>query len=376
MQFTVGRDVLSDAVAWVARVLPSRPSTAVLAGILLRLDDDRLTLTGYDYDISAETSIDVDRAEPGTALVHGRMLADIVRSLPAHPVRLTASGGELEIVCGAAEFALPMMPVDDYPAVPPHPPTVARLDARTFVEATTQVAMSAGRDDAIPVLTGIRLEATGRQVALLATDRYRLAVRDFAWEPVDPDLCLQAVIPARPLLELAKTLGHTGGEVAVALAPDVNGGLAGFGVGSRRATTRLFEPTSYPAVRRLFAPHYGIHAAVDVTATIEAVRRVALVGDRTTPVMLTFSRDGLSVTARGGQAARAAQTLDVTYEGEPLTTSLNPHFLLDGLAACGSPRAVFSFVDAARPPTLTPADAGGAVIPGFRYLVQPLRLAR
>lgn len=375
VKFAVDRDVLSQAVTWVARILPNRPPLPVLAGIVLRVDGGRLTLTTFDYEVSAETSIDVRDAEPGTALVHGRLLTDIVRTLPPQVARIAVAGSELEISCGTAEFALPMMPVDEYPIVPPHPPTVARVDAATFAEAALQVAMSASRDDAVPLLTGIRMEATGGQVAFLATDRYRLAVRDFAWEPLDPDLSLQAVIPAKPLLDLAKTFGDADGEVVLAFAPDANGGLAGFGVDSRRATIRVFEPAAYPPVRRLFAAHYGIHATVEVAAAIEAVRRVALVGDRSTPVVLTFSRDGLNVTARGDRDARAAQTLDVMHEGEVLSTSLNPHFLLDGLTACGSPRAVFSFVDASKPPVLAPADQHGRVIPGFRYLVQPVRLA-
>src|SRR5918996_447788 len=180
MKFRVERDALADAVAWTAKSLPSRPSVPVLAGVMLRVTDGLLHVSGFDYEISSQVSVEVQADADGAALVSGRLLAEITKALPAKPVEIAAVGAHLELVCGSARFTLPTMPV--------LPQTAGTVDAATFAAAVAQVAVAAGRDETLPMMTGVRLELSGSTLALLATDRYRLAVREISWEPAADDV--------------------------------------------------------------------------------------------------------------------------------------------------------------------------------------------
>ena len=210
MKFRVERDALADAVTWAARSLASRPTLPVLAGLLLRVDDDLLTVSGFDLEASTEVELRGDRRRSGQALVSGRLLADITRALPPHPVDVTVDGTRLTIACGSARFTLPTMPVDDYPKLPVMPTTAGTVDGAEFAAAVAQVAIAAGRDDTLPMLTGVRLEIDGDKLTLAATDRYRLAVRELAWNPGDPSSAnAQVLVPARTLADAARSLSHS-----------------------------------------------------------------------------------------------------------------------------------------------------------------------
>ena len=169
MKFRVERDALADAVAWTAKSLPSRPSVPVLAGVMLRVSQGRLTVSGFDYEVSSQVSTDVQADADGAALVSGRLLAEITKALPAKPVDVAAVGSHLELVCGSARFTLPTMPVEDYPTLPEMPETAGAVDAAVFAGAVAQVAVAAGRDDTLPLLTGVRVELEGSTMTLLAT---------------------------------------------------------------------------------------------------------------------------------------------------------------------------------------------------------------
>src|SRR5579885_119888 len=200
MKFRVERDALADAVAWAARSLSARPTIPVLAGLLLSVDGDQLSVSGFDLEASTEVDLEVTAGAPGQALVSGRLLADITRALPPHPVDVTVEGSRLTIACGAARFTLPGMPVDDYPTLPSMPTTAGTVDGAEFAAAVAQVAVAAGRDDTLPMLTGVRLEIDGDKLTLAATDRYRLAVRELSWNPDDPTAAgAQVLVPARTL---------------------------------------------------------------------------------------------------------------------------------------------------------------------------------
>src|SRR5207248_5026397 len=190
MKFRVERDALADAVAWTAKSLPSRPSVPVLAGVLLRVSGGRLTVSGFDYEVSSQVSTEVQSDADGAALVSGRLLAEITKALPAKPVDVAAVGSHLELVCGSARFTLPTMPVEDYPTLPEMPSPAGTVDAATFAAAVAQVAVAAGRDDTLPLLTGVRVELEGSTMTLLATDRYRLAIKELTWHPDAPDASL------------------------------------------------------------------------------------------------------------------------------------------------------------------------------------------
>jgi DNA polymerase-3 subunit beta len=377
MKFRVERDALADAVAWTAKSLPSRPSVPVLAGVMLRVTDGRLHVSGFDYEVSSQVSVEVQADADGAALVSGRLLAEITKALPAKPVDIAAVGAHLELVCGSARFTLPTMPVEDYPTLPEMPSSAGTVDAAAFASAVAQVAVAAGRDETLPMMTGVRVELNGTSLAMLATDRYRLAMREMQWNPDDPDISLNALVPAKTLNDTAKALGPLGGEVVIALAQGNAGeGMIGFAGGTRRTTSRLLDGANYPPVRSLFPASHNAEARVIVSALVEVVRRVALVAERTTPVLLSFSEDGLVVEAGGTEEARASEAMEATFTGEPLTIGFNPQYLIDGLQNLGAPTAVLSFVDAFKPAVISPAAEDGEIVPGYRYLIMPIRVTR
>jgi len=229
MKFRVERDVLGEAVAWVARALPSRPVVPVLAGMLIEAGDG-LVLSCFDYEVSARIRVDADVAEGGTALVPGRLLAEITRSLPTQPAEFTSSGEEVSLSCGGAEFTLVSLPAGDFPALPEPPPAAGTVDGGVLAAAAGQVVPAASRDDTLPMLTGVCLDFDGDTLTLAATDRYRLAVRELPWAPADPDVRAVALVPARTLADVARTM-TAGVPVTIAFGVGVSVGGVGSGVG-------------------------------------------------------------------------------------------------------------------------------------------------
>jgi DNA polymerase III subunit beta len=374
MKFRVERDALADAVAWTAKSLPSRPSVPVLAGVLLRVSDGVLQVSGFDYEVSSQVTVDVQADADGAALVSGRLLAEITKALPGKPVDVAAVGSHVEITCGSARFTLPTMPVEDYPTLPDMPATAGTVDAKVFADAVAQVAVAAGRDDTLPILTGVRMEIEGSTLALLATDRYRLAVREIEWRPDDSEISVAALVPAKTLNDTAKTLGPLGGSVTIALSRGgVGEGMIGFAGGTRRSTSRLLDG-DFPKVRSLRPDTHSAQAKVPVSALQEVVRRVSLVAERATPVRLRFSEDGLVVEAGGTEDARASEAMDCTFTGDPLTIAFNHQYLLDGLAALDGPVAVLSFTDPKKPAIIAPAGEDGEISSGYWYLIMPVRI--
>jgi DNA polymerase-3 subunit beta len=374
MKFRVERDQLADAVAWTAKSLPTRPSVPVLAGVLMRVSDGQLTVSGFDYEVSSQVTVGVQADSDGAALVSGRLLAEITKALPAKPVEVAAVGSHLELVCGSARFTLPTMPVEDYPTLPTMPETAGVVEAQTFALAVAQVAIAAGRDETIPMLTGVRMELDGTTLALLATDRYRAAVRELAWRPNENGVSMQALVPARTLHDTAKTLGPLGGEVTVALSRGgVGEGMIGFTGGSRRTTSRLLDP-DFPKIRSLFPDQFNARAKLSVAALSEVVKRVALVADRTTPVRLSFAEGEVIVEAGGSEDARASEGMEGEFSGEPLTVAFNPNYLLDGLSVVDSPTVLISFTNPMKPAVITPGGEDGEPVPGYRYLIMPMRV--
>jgi DNA polymerase III subunit beta len=379
VRFRVERDVLAEAVAWTARSLPARPPVPVLAGLLVEAGPDGLTLSGFDYEVSTRVTVVADVLEPGRALVSGRLLADISRSLPARPVEIATEGAKVQLVCGSARFSLLTLPVDEYPTLPEMPTLAGTVPGLRLAASVQQVAVAAGRDDTLPVLTGIRIEIDQDTVTLAATDRYRLAVRELTWKPEQSGLEAVALVPARTLAETAKSLGSCD-EVAIALSRASSGeGLIGFDGGGRRTTTRLLEG-EFPKYRALLPSESVSVADVDTSALVDAVKRVALVAERNTPVRLTFASGELQLDAGTGDEAQATESLACSLEGDPLTIAFNPSFLLDGLGALDATVARLSFTTPTKPAVLTGGsggDAGSESGSGgaYRYLLMPVRLS-
>lgn len=375
VKFRLERDVLAEAVAWTARTLPNRPTVPVLAGLRIDAADGSVTFSSFDYEVSGRVTVEAEVADPGTVLVSGRLLADIARSLPSRPVDLTSDGTKVVITCGSARFTLQTLPVEEYPELPALPESSGAVDAALLAEAVSQVAVAAGRDDMLPTLTGIRVEIEGEKVTLAATDRYRLAVRELTWRPERPEVSAIALVPARTLVDTARTLAAEG-EVALALGGGANDSLIGLAAGGRRTTSRLIDGEWVPNYRRLFPAETATVARVEMSALVEAVKRVALVAERNTPVRLTFEDDQVVLEAGSGEDAQASEALSGSVEGPAVATGFNPGYLLDGLQAIDAPFAHLSFTEPLKPAVLQGADsAEGEAIPGYRYLAMPIRLS-
>ena len=417
MKFRVEREVLGEAVSWVARALPTRPVVPVLSGLLLEADGDELTLSCFDYEVSARARIPAEVGEPGIALVPGRLLAEIVKSLPPAEIEVASAADMLMLTCGSAEFALVSLPLDDYPKLPELPATVGSVDGGALALAAAQVVPSASRDDTLPMLTGVCLEFDGAELTLAATDRYRLAVRTVGWEPVDPSIHASVLVPARTLADAARTMS-AGGPVTIAFGqPDPDAGrpadgLISFEGGGRRLVARLIGAEFIRYASR-FPKSFEASAELPAVPFTEAVRRVSLVADRTTPVQLAFRSDVVVIEAQSDGRARAVESVPVGFAGADRVISFNPHYLLDGLAAAGltchaepagtgddgsvAPgRIRLQFTSPAKPALITwvsgdasegaaeaedysvgdirgPGDAQTEIPADFRYLVVPLR---
>lgn len=410
VKFRVERDVLSEAVAWVARALPARPVVPVLSGMLVQADRDQVTLSCFDYEVSACAVVSADVGEPGAALVPGRLLAEISKSLPPADTQVVTTPDMMMLTCGSAEFALVCLPRADYPELPELPAVAGTVDGGLLATAAAQVVPSASRDDTLPMLTGVCIDFGARELALAATDRYRLAVRTIPWQPADPGRRASALVPARTLADVARTTAG-GGPVTIALGQqDAEGnrpadGMISFEGGGRRLTARLIG-SEFIRYDSRFPAAFDTAAEVAAGSLLEAVRRVSLVAERTTPVQLTFRPGAVTIEARSDGRARAIESVPADFAGDDETISFNPQYLLDGLAAAaltGQGRAAsnsdsepsarrgkirLEFTGPAKPAVITwrsdeepgspdaqsaagEADGGQAA---FRYLVVPLRV--
>jgi len=335
-----------------------------------------LTLSTFDYEVSAQASVPVVTDSEGSVLVPGRLLAEIVKALPPRPVEVAMDGARVTVKCGASAFTLNTLPDDEYPALPSMPPVAGKIGADLLASAIQQVAVAAGRDDTLPALTGIRVEIDGDTLTLVATDRYRLAIRELQhWEPAVAGTKAAVLVPARALAEAAKSFG-TAAEVTIGL--DAHGevasggtGIIGWEAGGRQTTTRLLggEYVKYAA---LLPSEFTAVAELPVAPFAEAVKRVALVAERNTPVRLTFTDGALLLEAGAGDEAMAAETVDAMYhEDEDLKVCFNPAYLLDGLGAIDSDTARISFTTPTRPAVLTGKDGDQ----DYRYVLMPIRSA-
>ena len=376
VKFRVERDVLTEAVTWVARGLPNRPAVPVLAGVLIEASDEgTLTLSAFDYEVSAKITVAAEVAESGTVLVLGRLLADISRNLPVRPVDVVTEGSKVQVTCGSSRFSLLMMPVDDYPTLPSAPASSGTVAGDVFTQAVAQVSIAADRGDTLPILTGVRVEIEGDKITLLATDRYRLAMRELTWNPETTDVSYVALVPARTLSDTAKTLGALG-SIEILLGGGASGdGLIGFEAGQRLTTTRLLDG-EYPKVTSIFPSSTDTEAVIETIVLIEAVKRVALVAERNTPIRLHFSDNQVVIEAGTGDGAQASEAVAVVLTGPEIEIAFNPQFLLDGLGAVGTAYSRLSFTQSSRPAVLSgQAELDEAADTSYRYVLMPVRFA-
>ena len=348
MRIIIERDVLAEAVAWVARSLPSRPVLPILSGMLLEASTGVLTLSCFDYEVSARIQVDAEVAEPGTALVPGRLLAEITRSLPSQPVEVDHEKDDLIVTCGPASFTLVTLPVKEYPRLPELPLLAGTVDGGALATAIGQVAPAASRDDTLPVITGVNVEIDGGSIRLVATDRYRLAIRELGWNPARPDTSSTMLVPAKTLSDAARMMapgvpvrvmirGELASSAARAAASAGDSlhaaeAMIGFESAGRRLTTRLIAGEYIKYMSR-FPEGFGSRGDMPAIPLTEAVKRVALVAERGSSVRLSFGQGKVTIEAGTEGQARARETVEADFTGEETAIAFSPHYLMDGLGA-------------------------------------------
>jgi DNA polymerase-3 subunit beta len=374
VKFRIERDVLADVVTWVSRTLPSRVPFPALAGVLVEAADD-VSFTTTTQDTWSHNTADAVVGEPGTALISGRLLVEIARSLPNQPVSFALqSSGRVEVTCGAASFLLPTLPRDEYPPLPAVPAAVGTVDAAMFAAAVTQVAVAAASpDDRNHAYAGIRMEIEPNgHLTLAATDRYRLAVRELPWRPSGADQAIAVTIPGRELVEAAKAFADAG-EVNLHLGEaDTSLSLTS---GARHTGLRLMDSANFPKFRSLLPTQFVSQPEIDVAPLKEALKRVSLVLHQDSAVRLVFGADEVVLRAGTGDEATATETLPCVLQGEGLDVAFNPRFLADGLAGLTQTTARLSLQSSEKAAILTGVDPQ-ATTESFRYLLMPVRLQR
>lgn len=374
MKFTIGRDVLTDAVTWTARSLSPRPPVPVLRGLLITAENSLVSIASFDYETSAQLDVEAHIETQGQILVEGRMLSDIVKSLPNAPVTIELTESRVVVTCQNSTFTLATMPVSEYPALPAMPEVAGTIDGAVFSEAIAQVTAAASKDDTLPILTAVKIEIEGDKITFLATDRYRLSMKEMTWTPHDPQISTSVLVKSRTLTEVARSLGG-GGEIEFRLPNETDEAeLVGFSSGGRR-TTSLLVDGEYPKIRSLFPEESNIYATIDTAQLIEAVKRVALVAERNTSLLMMFSDGEVSLSAGQGDDASATESVPVQMDGEDITVAFNPSYLSEGLNVMGGAYTRFAFTSAPKPALLTgKKELEGPQNEDYRYLVMPIRI--
>jgi DNA polymerase-3 subunit beta len=362
VKFRCDRDDLSEALQTVQRGVSSRPGIPALTGVLLEATDDgHLTLTTTDLEVSARLSIDVTVTEAGKALVPARLLADTVKSLSDAPVEFDADQAQAQIRCAAYEGALRLLPAEDFPALQPPSGTRVVVEAPRFAEAIGQVARAASRDEARPVLTGVLVEISREGVTLVATDSYRLAVRELIATAAGE---AKAIVPERAMSEAGRAASTIDkGEVELF----VDESQISVQAGPLQLTSRLIEG-EFPNYRGLLPEGYESRLTVSRTQLMDAVKRVGLLARDTSPVRLEFNALGVKLSSQSPDLGQAVEAVEATYEGEEITAAFNPNYLEAGLAAATGDTIRLEVRDGLKP----------GIVRGesdeFTYLVMPVRL--
>jgi len=378
------RDVLAEAVQWAARSLPLRPSVPILAGLLVQADADGVTFSSFDYETSAQVHVTAAVADEGQALVSGRLLADISRSLPPKPVDITSDDTKVELICGSARFTLQTLPVADYPSLPAMPEATGTVPSAAFAQAVAQVVVAAGRDELLPVFTGVRVEIDDDTISLLATDRYRMALKELTWNPSRPQSSATALVPARVLSETSRSM-TAGEEIMLSLSDGGAGdGIIGFDgrgpAGQRQTTTRLLDG-EFPKVRHIMDTAALMNVRMGTTEVIAAAKRVALVAERNTSLRMLMGDGFVTLEAATGDQAQASESIEAVIDqpggGDPVVTAagFNPSYLLDALGAFDTPYVNFAFTAPSKPCQLTGlATLDGNPLTDYRHVIMLMRL--
>jgi DNA polymerase-3 subunit beta len=364
VKFRCERDALVEALGTAGRAVSGRGgSLPVLSGVRLQLVGPHLLVTGSDLDLTISVGTSVSGDEDGVAVIPSRLVLDIVRALEPGAVDVSVDGDEAVIAAGRSQFTIRLLPADEFPRLADPPTDAVTLTVTDFASALRQVVPAASGDDARPILTGVLLAAEEGGLRLVATDSYRLAVRDLPGTSVLRE-GQNVLVPSRALSELARALGGAE-EITLRLGERD----ASFEVGTVRLTTRLIEG-DFPNYRGLIPSSYPNRLTVGREALLEAVRRVKLLAREATPVKLTMRADGLELEAATQDVGQAHEELDAKYEGAELTVAFNPEYLLDGVEVTPGDEVSVETVDALKPAVIRATEGSD-----FLYLLMPVRVS-
>ena len=372
MKVEIDSAALADAVAWTTRVIDSRPSNPILAGVRLEAADGALRLSAFNYEISARHHIEAGVEEPGTSLVQGKLLADITKSLPAEKTYLTTDGSTMTIISGKSTFTLQLMPESEYPDLPSIPAKLGQVDAQTFVQAVSQACVAVSREENRPVLTGVHMQFVGDKVVMTSTDRYRLSRATFTWSPDDLDVNTTTLVRGSLLRDISRSLNEH--QNVVVDFDTESPSLLGFENAGRTSTSQLIDG-EFPATDRLFSDDYPIQAVVDRQSLIGAIKRMSLVAERNAPIRMTFSGQELTLSAGAEDEARATEVIDIDMDGDDITVGFNSSYLIEGLSAITEPFVRMKMTTAVRPVEFNgqqESDSDESM--DYRYLLVPMRL--
>lgn len=362
MKFRCDRDALSEALQTVQRGVSSRPGIPALTGVLIEAaDGGELTLITTDLEVSAHLTISVQVSESGIALVPARLLGDTVKSLSNAPVEFETDQSQVTIRCAAYEGTLRLLPAEDFPGLQEPSGTIVTAEAAAFAEAIGQVGRGASRDEARPVLTGVLLEVSREGVVMVATDSYRLAVRDLVASSTGE---AKAIVPERAMSEAGRAAAS---DEKSTVEIFVDESQVSFRIGTLTLTSRLIEG-EFPNYRQLLPEATESRLTVSRQQLLDAVRRVGLLARDTTPVRMEFNALGVKLSSSSPDLGQAVETVEARYEGEDLTVAFNPQYLADGLTAATGETVRLDVRDGLKP----------GVVHGegdeFTYLVMPVRL--
>ncbi len=371
MKFRCERDTLVDALTTASRAVSSRGSaSAALSGVRVEAEGNRLTVVGTDLDLTVRVEIEAIGLDDGACVAPARLAADIVRSLEPGAVTFDSGDDELEISAARSRFVVRTYAVEDFPVLPEPRPDQVAIPAASLAEALRQVVRAASNDDARPLLTGVLVAGEGDGIRLVATDSYRLALRDLAGKSPLPEGTEQILVPARALTELQRLLPGAKDDSDATVGFSVGDLDATFAAAGVHLTTRLLDG-KFPDYRQLIPPGYPNQLRVGKEALLDALRRVRLlVRDNTTPVRLSMRPGGVELTVVSQEVGHASEDVDADYEGEELTVAFNPSYLIDGVEAVLGDEVVLETVDATKPSTVRAPDHDD-----YRYLLMPVRVS-
>jgi DNA polymerase III subunit beta len=361
VKFKCDRDVLSEALQTVQRAVSSRPGIPALTGVHLNAAGSHLTLATTDLEVSARLTLEVQVQQEGVALVPARLLADMVKSFEQAPVEFEADDGQAKVACANYEGTIRLLPAEEFPALQEPTGTRVRVNAGELAEAVSQVARAASRDEARPILTGVLLEVSREGLTMVATDSYRLAMRELT---ATAEGEAKALVPERALAEVGRAAGTDEKGEAELL---IDHSQVAFRVAALTLTSRLIEG-EFPNYRQLLPESYENRLSGSRHQLLDAVRRVGLMARESSPVKMEFNALGVRLSSSSPDLGGAVEVVEAQYEGDEITAAFNPAYLSDGLNAAVGERIRVEVRDAIKPAVVRGENEA------FVYLVMPIRM--